>query len=52
LTAIVRQSRGGVQGPNYRLWIENEIWFALAYDKRPLTPLELEYVNHYKTRND
>ena len=24
----------------YRFWIENEIWFALVYDKRPLKPLE------------
>jgi hypothetical protein len=35
----------------YRFWIENEIWFAL-YDKtrRPLKPLELDYVAHYQSR--
>ena len=34
----------------YRFWIENEIWFALQYDRRPLMPLELQYVNHYKAK--
>ena len=34
----------------YRFWIENEIWFA-NYEKtrRPLTPLELNYVRHYQS---
>jgi hypothetical protein len=32
----------------YRFWIENEIWYAIEYDNRPLKPLELQYVNHYK----
>ena len=32
----------------YRFWIENEIWFAIEDDKRPLKTLELQYVNHYK----
>jgi hypothetical protein len=31
----------------YRFWLENEIWFALAWDKRPLTALEQVYVDHY-----
>jgi hypothetical protein len=31
----------------YRLWIENEIWFRLAYEKRPLTPEQQRYVDHY-----
>jgi hypothetical protein len=37
----------------YRFWIENEIWFALAHDasRRPLTELELAYVNHYASRS-
>ena len=31
----------------YRLWMENEIWYALAWDKQPLTPLQQAYVDHY-----
>ncbi len=31
----------------YRFWLENEIWYALAFDKRPLTIIEQAYVNHY-----
>ena len=31
----------------YRFWLENEIWYALAWDKRPFTPLEKVYVDHY-----
>jgi hypothetical protein len=34
----------------YRFRIENEIWFALAWDKRPLTPAEQAYVDHYARR--
>jgi len=36
----------------YRFWLENEIWYALAWDKRPLTKTEQAYVDHYrKLRN-
>ena len=28
-------------------WLENEIWYALVWDKRPLTTIEQAYVNHY-----
>jgi hypothetical protein len=31
----------------YRFWLENEIWYALVWDKRPLTELEQAYVNWY-----
>lgn len=31
----------------YRFWLENEIWFALMVDKRPLSRTEQEYVDHY-----
>jgi hypothetical protein len=31
----------------YRFWLENEIWFALAVDKRPLTDREQVYVDQY-----
>ncbi len=31
----------------YRFWLENEIWYALASDKRPLMALEQMYVDHY-----
>jgi hypothetical protein len=31
----------------YRFWIENEIWFALAYEKRPLTDEQRRYAEHY-----
>lgn len=31
----------------HRFWLENEIWFALAWDKRRLTSIEQAYVNHY-----
>jgi len=31
----------------YRFWLENEIWYALVWDKRPLTELQLAYVNGY-----
>jgi hypothetical protein len=36
----------------YRFWIENEIRFSLASEKtrRPLTSLELAYVNHYAAK--
>ena len=33
----------------YRFWLENEIWFALARDKRRLTPEEQAYVNGYRS---
>ncbi len=33
----------------WRFWIENEIWFALAREHRPLTPGEKYYVEHYET---
>jgi hypothetical protein len=32
----------------YRFWLENEIWFALAWDKRPLTTTEQAYIDHYR----
>lgn len=32
----------------YRFWIENEIWYWLAYGRKPLTPEQQNYVNHYK----
>ena len=32
----------------YRFWLENEIWFALARDNKPLTDKQLQYVNQYK----
>lgn len=32
----------------YRFWIENEIWYSLCYDHKPLTQLQLNYVEHYK----
>jgi hypothetical protein len=31
----------------YRFWLENEIWYALVWDKRPLAQLEQAYVNWY-----
>jgi hypothetical protein len=31
----------------YRFWIEKEIWFALAHDRRPLTEEQRAYVEHY-----
>ena len=31
----------------YRFWLENEIWYALVWDKRPLTAIQQTYVNHY-----
>ncbi len=31
----------------YRFWIENEIWYALAWDERPLTEREQTYAEHY-----
>jgi hypothetical protein len=34
----------------YRFWLENEIWFALARDKRPLTAIEQAYVDHYSAK--
>jgi hypothetical protein len=34
----------------YRFWIENEIWFALKSDKRPLTTLEKLYVEFYSNK--
>jgi hypothetical protein len=34
----------------YRFWIENEIWFATYEEtRRPLTPLEENYVHHYES---
>ena len=36
----------------YRFWIENEIWFALAYDQRPLTDEQRAYVAHYARRDE
>jgi hypothetical protein len=35
----------------YRFWLENEIWFALAWDKRPLNATEQAYVNWYFNSN-
>lgn len=32
----------------YRFWIENEIWFALSYEKTKLTKEQQAYVDHYK----
>lgn len=32
----------------YRFFLENEIWFALRAEKRPLTPREQAYVDHYR----
>jgi hypothetical protein len=31
----------------YRFWLENEIWFALAEEERPLTKTEQAYVDRY-----
>ncbi len=31
----------------YRFWLENEIWYAMVWDKRPLTVLQQAYVNWY-----
>jgi hypothetical protein len=31
----------------YRFWIENEIWFALEEEDRPLSAAEQAYVDHY-----
>lgn len=31
----------------YRFWLENEIWFALAWNKEPLSDVQQAYVNHY-----
>jgi hypothetical protein len=36
----------------YRFWIENEIWFALAQDERPLTTEEAAYAGHYSRAHD
>jgi hypothetical protein len=35
----------------YRFWIENEIWYALSYENKPLTREQEIYVEHYKTLN-
>ncbi len=35
----------------YRFWLENEIWYALALEERPLTVIEQTYVAHYSSRN-
>jgi hypothetical protein len=32
----------------YRFWLENEIWYALDWDKRPLTALEAAYASQYR----
>lgn len=34
----------------YRVWIENEIWFALNCDNVPLTVDQQVYVNHYRKK--
>jgi hypothetical protein len=34
----------------YRFWLENEIWFALAQDKRTLTEEEQTYVDRYSRK--
>jgi hypothetical protein len=34
----------------YRFWLENEIWYGLAWDKRPLTLTEQEYVDKYANK--
>lgn len=34
----------------YRFWLENEIWFAIAWDKQPLTAIQQAYANHYRER--
>ena len=31
----------------YRFWLENEIWYSLTLDKRPLTQIEQVYVDGY-----
>ena len=31
----------------YRLWIENEIWFRLQLESRPLTEEQERYVGFY-----
>ena len=31
----------------YRLWIENEIWFALAHENRPLSDEQRRYAEHF-----
>ncbi|MEW4570073.1 hypothetical protein AB1L88_19580 [Tautonia sp. JC769] len=33
----------------YRFWIENEIWYAISDDERPLTDEERAYAEHYAT---
>ena len=33
----------------YRFWLENEIWYALQLERRPLTDEEQAYVSHYKS---
>lgn len=33
----------------YRFWLENQIWFALNEDARPLTQAEQDYLKHYKS---
>ena len=34
----------------YRFWLENEIWFALELDDRPLTAIEQAYVGYYSNK--
>jgi uncharacterized protein (TIGR02996 family) len=34
----------------YREWIENEIWFALEWDRVPLTPEQQAYVDYYRKK--
>lgn len=31
----------------YRLWLENEIWFKILRDKKPPSPLQKDYLDHY-----
>lgn len=36
----------------YRFWIENELWYALDYERRPLTAEQQAYVDHYGRLKD
>jgi hypothetical protein len=33
----------------WRFWMEDEIWFAVAYENNPLTSSQHHYMNHYGT---
>jgi hypothetical protein len=34
----------------YRIWIESEIWYASSMERRPFSPAEQAYVDHYRQR--